>query len=368
MTFRFDLFPVVGPDDNPRANAKVFQLLKAVRETGSLHRAAATIGLSYRHAWGVMRTWEAMLGRSVLDMERGRGAALTRYGERLLRAEVRLHEALAPVIQKALAEFLTDLDDAAQPQTQIHFSGSHDPAMEVLAQTLQAQPGVPTALELDAVFCGSVEGLICLHERQSELAGFYVSPIQAAGSVAHLTLRKWVRPAAVRLIPIATREQGLIVTPGRSGQIRDLRDLARTRARFVNRQRSSGTRLLFDQLLASHGLYPDQIDGYDEPEFSNEKVASAVHEGRAEVGFGLRINAEAHGLGFVPLTRETYYLALRKSEQMAPWVQALLAVLVDPAFVSRIEALPGYALPEKRGVLMPEQVLPWYGPDGKEGA
>lgn len=51
MTFQFDVFPVVGPDDNPRANGKVFQLLRAVRETGSLHRAAKQIGLSYRHAW-----------------------------------------------------------------------------------------------------------------------------------------------------------------------------------------------------------------------------------------------------------------------------------------------------------------------------
>lgn len=75
MTFQFEVFPVVGPDDNPRANGKVFQLLRAVRETGSLHRAAKQVGLSYRHAWGVMRSWEEMLGRALLDMERGRGAS-----------------------------------------------------------------------------------------------------------------------------------------------------------------------------------------------------------------------------------------------------------------------------------------------------
>lgn len=307
MTFRFDLFPVIAADDNPRANGKVFQLLKAVRETGSLHRAAQEIGLSYRHAWGVMRTWEEMLGRSMLDMERGRGASLTRFGERLLRAEIRLRETLDPAVQKALAEFLRDLDDAAQPQTCVHFSGSHDPAVEALTGALRDQP---EGLQLDTVFCGSVEGLICLQERQSELAGFYVSPIQTAGSVAHVTLRKWLRPASVRLLRLAWREQGLIVAPDMAREIRDLRDLARTRARFVNRQRSSGTRMLFDQLLATHGLYPDQIVGYDEPEFSNEKVAEAVHAGRAQVGFGLRMNAEAHGLAFVPLTREAYYLSL----------------------------------------------------------
>ncbi len=365
MTFRFDLFPVIAADDNPRANGKVFHLLKAVRETGSLHRAAQEVGLSYRHAWGVMRAWEEMLGRSVLDMERGRGASLTRFGERLLRAEIRLRETLEPAVQKALADFLLDLDEAAQPQTRVHFSGSHDPAIGVLAGALQE---LPARLQLDTVYCGSVEGLICLQERQSELAGFYVSPIQTAGSVAHVTLRKWLRPASVRLIRLAWREQGLIVAPDMAREIRDLRDLARTQARFVNRQRSSGTRMLFDQLLATHGLYADQIVGYDDPEFSNDKVAEAVAGGRAQVGFGLRMNAEAHGLAFVPLTREAYYLALRKNDQTSPWAGALQALLADPGFARRIEALSGYAAAEPAGILTPQEALPWYGPDGKEGA
>ncbi len=109
-----------------------------------------------------------------------------------------------------MAEFIAELDDAQQPQSCVHFTGSHDPAVEVLAAALgQAD----TPLRLDTVFCGSVEGLIRLQERQSELAGFYVSPVRTAGSVAHVTLRKWLRPAAVRLLRLAWREQGLIVAP-----------------------------------------------------------------------------------------------------------------------------------------------------------
>ena len=83
----------------------------------------------------------------------------------------------------------------------------------------------PMPLQLDTVFCGSVEALVCLQERQSELAGFYVSPIQTAGSVAHVTLRKWLRPATVRLVRLAWREQGLIVAPDLARDIRELRDL-----------------------------------------------------------------------------------------------------------------------------------------------
>lgn len=361
MTFRFELFPVIAPDDNPRANGKLFKLLRAVRETGSLHQAAPGVGLSYRHAWGIMRAWEETLGRSLLDMERGRGASLTTFGERLLRAESRLQQELGPAVQQALIHFLNELEDAAKPEKIIRFSGSHDPAIEALTKALSETPGTP---ELDTVFCGSVEGLISLQEKQCEVAGVYVSPIQTTGSVAHLTLRKWMKPGTVRLIRLVDREQGLIVSPRFVSKIHTLADVAQTHARFVNRQRSSGTRLLFDQLLASHGLFPDQITGYENQEFSNEKVALAVAEDRADVGFGLRVNAEALGLGFVPLTREDYFLAIRKHDQLAAWVRQLLELISSAGFAARIGTLPGYSTNPAASLLSPDEVLPWFDKTG----
>jgi putative molybdopterin biosynthesis protein len=352
----------MSQDDNPRANGKLFKLLRAVRETGSLHQAAPGVGLSYRHAWGIMRMWEETLGRSLLDMERGRGASLTTFGERLLRAETRLHDELTPAIQTALLHFLNELEDAAKPEKVIRFSGSHDPAIERLAGLLANTTGAP---DLDTVFCGSVEGLIALQEKQCEVAGVYVSPVQTAGSVAHLTLRKWMKPNAIRVIRVADREQGLMVGPRYIKQIHSLADLVRTRATFINRQRSSGTRMLFDQLLAAQGLFPDQIVGYDNQEFSNEKVAQAVAEGRADAGFGLRVNAEALGLGFVPMTREDYFLAIRRHDQLAPWVRQLLEIISSTAFAAAISELPGYSANPSATVMLPEDALPWFTATGQ---
>ncbi len=61
-------------------------------------------------------------------------------------------------------------------------------------------------------------------------------------------------------------------------------------------------------------------------------------------------------------------MALRKNDATAPWMGALLALLADPAFARRIEALPGYTAAEPAGILTPQEALPWFGPDGKEGA
>jgi molybdate-binding protein len=234
--------------------------------------------------------------------------------------------------------------------------------MEVLAQTFAHQAN---AAHLDTVFCSAVEGLICLQEKQCEVAGFYVAPQQGNGSIAHQTLRKWLRPTAVRLIALADREQGLMMSAEWAGRVQSLADLARTQARFINRQRSSGTRLLFDQLLVADGLYPDQINGYDEQEFSSDKIAVAVQDGRADVGFGLRPGAEAHGLHFVPLTRETYYLAVRRNDALAPWVRELIERIGAPAYREGLGHLAGYRAPDHVALLTADEALPWHTEDAR---
>ena len=150
MTFQFEVFPVVGPDDNPRANGKVFQLLRAVRETGSLHRAAKQVGLSYRHAWGVMRAWEEMLGRSLLDMERGRGASLTLFGERMLRAEMRL------LLEDYLATTRDDLRElrAAQASGDLERLARQAHKLKGAARLVGALPLAGAALALESAAKG----------------------------------------------------------------------------------------------------------------------------------------------------------------------------------------------------------------------
>ena len=58
------------------------RLLRAVEETGSLNRAAHTLGMSYRHAWSQIKSAEENLGETLLVRSRGGknrgGAVLTK--------------------------------------------------------------------------------------------------------------------------------------------------------------------------------------------------------------------------------------------------------------------------------------------------
>src|SRR5438093_12984798 len=80
-------------------DARLVPLLEAIAATGSLAGAVATIGLSYRAAWGLLRDCERDLGVALVDLEQGRGARLARAGEKLVsahRAATRRLERMRP--------------------------------------------------------------------------------------------------------------------------------------------------------------------------------------------------------------------------------------------------------------------------------
>lgn len=63
-------------------------ILKAIRDTGSINRAAKTMNMSFRHAWSYIRSAEKRLGTPLLIKVKGGkaggGAVLTDYAKELL--------------------------------------------------------------------------------------------------------------------------------------------------------------------------------------------------------------------------------------------------------------------------------------------
>lgn len=76
-----------GPDGREASLSDVVPLLALVNESGSIAQAAALKGLSYRHAWGLLRGIEERLGGPLIAKERGRGSVLSELGHAVLRAQ-----------------------------------------------------------------------------------------------------------------------------------------------------------------------------------------------------------------------------------------------------------------------------------------
>ncbi len=83
--------------------------------------------------------------------------------------------------------------------------------------------------------------------------------------------------------------------------------------RFVNRDHDSGTRLLFDQLLATHGIDESRINGAQQIEFTHAAVAAYVASGMADASFGVEAAARQFGLDFIRILTEDYFFVCKRA-------------------------------------------------------
>lgn len=94
----------IQSDEEPIAGEGRMELLLAIEKEKSLNRAARRLGMSYRHAWGVIRRLERRLGSKVVKTsrggKRGGGMYLTKTGKALVEDYKRMKEALEEIVRE----------------------------------------------------------------------------------------------------------------------------------------------------------------------------------------------------------------------------------------------------------------------------
>jgi putative molybdopterin biosynthesis protein len=188
---------------------------------------------------------------------------------------------------------------------------------------------------------GSQAGLISLSRDYSHLGGCHLlDPETGEYNIPHI--RRYLPGRRMKAVALALRDQGLIVKPGNPRRIFGLMDLSREDITFVNRQRGAGTRVLLDYHLASQGLAPDRIRGYDLETYTHLAVAAAVDSDRADCGLGIAAAAAALDLDFVPLFQERYDLVMPMEIAASESFRPLLELLGEGPFRDEVAQIPGY--------------------------
>ncbi len=310
----------------------LLQLLTTIRDQGSISSAASQANLSYRHAWGMLRAFELEFSAPLLQKSRGKGTSLTPLAEKLIWADKRITARLTPILESFASELEAIL---THEPTALHITASHGFAVDALIKRLNSD-NIPVEIN----YRSSLEAVAALSHNECDLAGFHV-PIGEFKHAAKPYL-KWLDPQQHALIHLAYRSQGLFIAKGNPKHIKGLADLQRKDVRFVNRQTGSGTKILLELLLAKEKINTKSIADYGSAEFTHSAVAAYVASNMADVGFGVETAARRFDLDFIPIARENYLFACKRSVLNRSLLKSTRDIMQSVTFRDTVNALAGY--------------------------
>jgi putative molybdopterin biosynthesis protein len=212
------------------------------------------------------------------------------------------------------------------------FSGSHDLAIDLIAQNLHRY------VHLVSLPVGSLEGLVNLRQGLCQVSGAHL--LGEDGEYNTSYVRSIFPDREMEIMTFAHRVQGLAVPRSNPLGIRSISDLAQTGLRFINRNLGSGTRLWLDAELKRLGISHEYIEGYANSASTHTETARAVAEGRADATVGLQAAAQQCGLDFIPLFNERYDLIF--PHEHSNQLDIFLNYIQSKDFKNQLSRLSGY--------------------------
>jgi molybdate transport system regulatory protein len=95
-----------------------WQLLKAIKETGSLKAAVEKMGYSYRQTWENLKILEEKMGYALIEKhrggEKGGQTILTSRGEKIVEFFDKLYLEIEPDIRNLFHKMMSDLDEIVE--------------------------------------------------------------------------------------------------------------------------------------------------------------------------------------------------------------------------------------------------------------
>ncbi|RLG07148.1 MAG: molybdopterin biosynthesis protein [Thaumarchaeota archaeon] len=217
-------------------------------------------------------------------------------------------------------------------------------------------PGIDLILNLGEIYdakvinVGSLSGWKALKLGTADVAGTHLLDGKTMRYNLHMPEELGLRDE-VEIYGGYIREVGFIVAEGNPKKIKGFEDLLRKDVIFVNRVKGSGIRTLIDIELKRMGIMDPEkrIKGYVYEAKTHTAVASAVKNGRADVGVGIGYVAKLYGLDFIPIREERFDFAVRRDRLYKPAVKKFLKILKSERFAEELNRLPHYRVHEQTG-------------------
>lgn len=196
------------------------------------------------------------------------------------------------------------------------------------------------SIELIAIPSSSRNALEMAASGGAHVAGVHLRD-ERTGEYNFAAAREAFGRRRFKVINFARWELGF-ATRMESTRVCEVDDLKRRGVRLINREPGAGARLALDEALASHGVKPHEISGYEKLAGGHLEVAAAIAEGVADAGVTIRLAANLYGLGFQPWREERYDLVIPAREFESAAIQSLMEALNSRALAREISGLCGY--------------------------
>ncbi|MCD6450648.1 MAG: molybdopterin biosynthesis protein, partial [Thermotogaceae bacterium] len=216
--------------------------------------------------------------------------------------------------------------------------GSHDLLIDLLSDFIKKYD---KDLKVVSANVGSLGGILSILKGYSHMAGMHLfDPETGEYNIPYI--KEYMD--RFTLVNLSYREQGFIVQKGNPKNIKDFEDLTKDGVRFINRQKTAGTRILLDYYLKKKNISPDDISGYSDEEYSHVNLALKIKKDMADVGLGIRAAANIYDLDFIPVSYERYDLLIHESFLNDKRFELVMNIIASKEFKEEAERLGGYLL------------------------
>jgi molybdopterin molybdotransferase/putative molybdopterin biosynthesis protein len=234
--------------------------------------------------------------------------------------------------------------------------GSHCVGLDYLVNCLKR-----AGIQGKIINVGSTAGLQAARRGEADIAGIHLLDEQTGEYN-----RPFVKPEdGLALVRGYVRRQGLIYRPGddlpQPLTFERLTEMATTEGKLVliNRNRGSGTRLLFDMCLRScaqslsmsFDKLTESLRGYDTEAKSHNAVAASIALRKADWGLAIDTVAHDYQLGFTFMQDEHYDFVIPADKLSQPAIQRFLELLRSDTARAGLARI-GFQIPPDIGTIL----------------
>lgn len=232
------------------------------------------------------------------------------------------------------------LRDEEKIKNSLVITGSHDPLIDEITDLMKIED---KDFNVTSSHVGSMGGIMVLMRREAHLGGIHLLD-ENSNTYNVSYVKKFFPSGGVILIEGVKRIQGIMVPAGNPLNITGIRDIYSKNLSYVNRQKGSGTRILFDYLLKKENIPSDKIYGYNREEITHTNVAAIISEKSADAGMGIYSAAMQYGLDFINVCEEEYdFLVLEEALKLSVF-KKFIELLKSESFKERLNMMGGYFL------------------------